>query len=140
MKPLSDEEIQKLLESGKVFPEEKLPADYHLYQKVFKALQAEPEFNLPDHFSDRVVQRVRRQKALRKNVSYQLLLVLTPVLGIILGFAVMAYINMPLVLRWFGFLWQVKWLVLACMIFYIFIQISDQLVKRQVLHRSHPFF
>lgn len=52
---MTDQELQELVEHG-ASPDH---SDSNSYQAVFKAIRREPDFVLPAHFADRVVDAVR---------------------------------------------------------------------------------
>lgn len=139
MKALSDEEIQKLLESGNPLPEKGSQSDYQAYQYVFQALKAEPDFELADDFSDQLVKIVGRQVTYRLNLHYYLLLTSISLFALILGIAAVAFVNKPLVINLLNFIWEERWIVLSATIMFLAIQVSDKLIKKYVLHYVQPF-
>lgn len=138
MKAISDEEIQKLVESGNPLPEAGALAEYQTYQQIFKALKTEPGFDLPDDFSNRLVGIIGKKEMYRQNLQFYFLLTSVSALALFLGIAAVAFMNKPLVTELLNFIWKERWITLCCITLFLSVQISDQLVKKYLLHDHYP--
>ena len=137
MKPLSEEEIQKLLESGAAPRDTNESADLQMYRQVFEALDTAPAYELPDDFSEHMVNIVSKHIIARQNFRFYLLLSAISLLAVSLSFSVIAYVNLPFMVKFFSYLWDVKWIILCVFIFFTLIQVGDQLLKKRLSYHSH---
>lgn len=85
-----EESLQQQLEEGKPVPAN---ADTRAYQKVFDALQQEPEFELPLYFEDRVLQKIEanEKRAERKETYWLVAGVSLLVIAAIVGAALVGF-------------------------------------------------
>lgn len=139
MRSLSDEEIQKILENEEAFPETEKSTDYKVYCRVFEALSTEPDFELPADFSDHMVSMASRQRVWKRDLRYYFLLSSIAILAIAVGIGTIAFVNMPVVIMLFSFLQAEKWIIFFVLVLFIFIQISDQRLKKRLLNHSQPW-
>lgn len=127
MKPLSDEEIQAMVEAmrleGKVTPEE--DESVQAYKQLFDELAAEPSLDLSFGFSRNVVRQIQQQEATRHQTKAYLIFGLTLVLMLSLAFGFQAVRSVNDSTETWQALSYIKWPALFVVALFGLIQWAD---------------
>ena len=134
MKELNDEELQRMLETGKQNPGQPLSDDEKAYHALFGVLNTDPEAGLPFDFAAKVTRNIAAEQKRSNELRYNLIAVAIFLGLIVLICGVMtAYgtVNLSTILKY-------KWLLLLLPIVFMAIQYFDQVLIKVKLFRNHP--
>jgi hypothetical protein len=131
MKKLTDEEIQKLLDSKSATIPSDLAGEAKLYELVFAELNKEPDFRLPEDFSYKVTGKIWQQNSEEKRVTPNLLLVISIVSALLISTGVMLYLNNTVITNLVTLLLDYKWIVLFGLIILALVEACDRLLVRR---------
>ncbi len=123
-----EESLQKQFEEGNPLSTN---ADTRAYQKVFEALKQEPEFELPIHFEDNILQKIEaNEKHAERRETYWLVagvavLIVASIIGAVL-------VGFKPSFGAFGFLSRYMGLFIFALAFILLLQWVD----RKIVHRT----
>lgn len=133
MKEMDDDEMQRLIESGKEMQAGKsLNNSEHAYQTLFEALKSEPENGLPYNFAANVTRHIQTDQKHKSEWKYNLataailLCLVVALCGVI---AVFGAVSIATLLKY-------KWLIISLPVIFIGIQYFDQVLVKTRIFRS----
>ncbi len=134
MKELNDEELQRMLETGKPVPVELLSDEGKAYEALFEALNTGPEAGLPFDFSAKVTRNISAQQKRGSELRYNLIAcaIFLGITALMCGImAAYGTVNLSVVLKY-------KWLLILAPVVFITIQYFDQVLIKVRIFRNHP--
>jgi hypothetical protein len=134
MMKLTDEELQKLLES-KSFSHASLDVneDAKLYELVFEELSKEPDYVLPEGFSYTVTEKIWQQHRRKSLITPNAVLFASILAALLISAGTILYINAAMLVDVLTVLIQFKWIILFSLMVLILIEIGDRFLIRRRL-------
>jgi hypothetical protein len=134
MKELNDEELQRMLETGKQTPRKSPGDDEKAYQALFEALNTGPEAGLPFDFAAKVTRGIATEQKRSNELRYNLIAgaIFLGLIALLCGIMT-AYgtVDLPTILKY-------KWPLVLLPIAFIAIQYLDQVLIKVKIFRNHP--
>ncbi len=132
MKKLTDEEIQKLLESKSydaISPD--LTGEAKLYELVFKELSKEPDFTLSEDFSYKVTDKIWQQNSLYRFLTPKMIVWISVISALLISTGVILYLNIAIITDIATLLLNYKWIILFGLAVLALVEACDQLLVRR---------
>ncbi|MBS7565968.1 hypothetical protein KHS38_16290 [Mucilaginibacter sp. Bleaf8] len=128
MKKLTDDEIQQLLDAGKM-PLDDNDTEQKIYQSLYGALKKEPAYGLPYGFATKVTTRVRILNDSKHTYRFYLW-----AFGAGLLFAALVYLGGAIFRQPYAFtLFRYKWAILFSLVTIVGIKYADHRMHLQML-------
>lgn len=134
MKEMDDDELQRLIESGKEMQAGKsLNDSEHAYQTLFEALRSEPENGLPYNFAAKATRHIQAEQKHKSEWKYNLAtaaILLCLVVALCGVMAVFGAVSLATLLKY-------KWLIILLPVVFIVIQHFDQVLVKTRAFRNN---
>lgn len=135
MKPMRDEDIQKLFAEGKTHKKTDISGkndpDFQVYHHLFDALETAPDYTLAADFADKVVQKISWRQTVKVFVRQFLLVAACMVAGVGIGIGATYYVNTTLGTEFLQMANEAKWIIIFAFAVFTFIQFLDKLFVRK---------
>lgn len=135
MKPMRDEDLQKLFTEGNAYqkeePSDRNNQDFHAYRHLFDALETEPEYDISVDFADKLVQKIGWRQTVNVFVRQLLLVAACVVGGFGIGIGTTYFLDATLGVEFLQMANQAKWVVVfGCTLFTIIQFLDKQFVRK----------
>ncbi|WPP52983.1 hypothetical protein [Catalinimonas niigatensis] len=132
MKKLTDEEIQKLLETQDQDLAYMDSSDAKMYQLLFEALKEEPSEGLSMSFANQVVREALNTDVQRQVRRYWLFTFVSIFVAVCVSVFFLLFYQQPAAKIFFEWILQVRWIILFGLFMFALIQLADyRLVNRK---------
>lgn len=132
MKKLTDEEIQKLLETQDQDLAYMDSSDAKMYQLLFEALEEEPSEGLSMGFADQVVREALNIDVQKQVRRYWLFTFVSIFVAVCVSVFFLLFYQQPAAKIFFEWVLQARWIVLFSLLMFALIQLADyRLVNRK---------
>jgi hypothetical protein len=131
MKKLTDEEIQRLLETQDQELAYAHSSDVKTYQLLFEALKEEPSEGLPMGFADQVVREAAKISVQKQVRRYWLFTFLSIFIALCVSIFFLLFYQQPGAMIFFEWVVEARWIVLFVLFMFALIQWADYHLMRK---------